>query len=43
MYPKLWEASGLPLPALLDELIRLAVARKKKRDRLLRKPPAELA
>ena len=24
MYPKLWEASGLPYPALLDELIRLA-------------------
>jgi D-alanine-D-alanine ligase len=43
MYPKLWEASGLPLPALLDELIRLAVARKEKRDRLSRKPPAELA
>jgi D-alanine-D-alanine ligase len=43
MYPKLWEASGLPLPALLDELIRLAVARKEKRDRLSHKPPAELA
>jgi D-alanine-D-alanine ligase len=43
MYPKLWEASGVPLPALLDELIRLAVARKEKRDRLSRKPPAELA
>jgi D-alanine-D-alanine ligase len=43
MYPKLWEASGLPLPALLDELIRLAVARKVKRDRLSHKPPAELS
>jgi D-alanine-D-alanine ligase len=43
MYPKLWEASGLPLPALLDELIRLAVARREKRDRLSYKPPAELA
>jgi D-alanine-D-alanine ligase len=43
MYPKLWEASGVPLPALLDELIRLAVARKEKRDRLSHKPPAELS
>jgi D-alanine-D-alanine ligase len=43
MYPKLWEASGMPLPALLDELIRLAVARKEKRDRLSHKPPAELS
>lgn len=25
MYPKLWEASGLPYPQLLDELIRLAI------------------
>jgi D-alanine-D-alanine ligase len=42
MYPKLWEASGLPLPALLDELIALALARKEKRARLSHKPPAEL-
>ncbi|MCA9980647.1 MAG: D-alanine--D-alanine ligase A, partial [Anaerolineales bacterium] len=27
MYPKLWEASGLPYSALLDELIELALAR----------------
>ncbi|MBX7057478.1 MAG: D-alanine--D-alanine ligase [Leptospirales bacterium] len=27
MYPKLWEASGLPLPALLDRLIALAMER----------------
>ena len=27
MYPKLWEASGLTYPALLDELIRLAQER----------------
>lgn len=27
MYPKLWEASGLPYPALLDELISLAQER----------------
>ena len=43
MYPKLWEASGLPLPKLLDELIRLALERKASRDALSRKPPAELA
>jgi D-alanine-D-alanine ligase len=42
MYPKLWEASGLPLPQLLDELIRLALSRKKRRDRLSHRPPAEL-
>lgn len=27
MYPKMWEASGLPLPKLLDELIFLAIER----------------
>jgi D-alanine-D-alanine ligase len=43
MYPKLWEASGLPLPALLDELIDLALARQGRRSRLSHKPPAELA
>ena len=43
MYPKLWEASGLALPALLDELIRLALARHEKRRSLLTEPPAELA
>ena len=43
MYPKLWEASGIPLPALLDELIRLALERHERRGRLLTKPPAELA
>lgn len=32
MYPKLWEASGLPYPRLLDRLIELAVERH--RDRL---------
>ena len=42
MYPKLWEASGLPLPGLLDELIRLALERKERRDRLSHEPPAEL-
>lgn len=43
MYPKLWEASGLPLPRLLDELVRLALARQERRARLWTKPPAELS
>jgi D-alanine-D-alanine ligase len=43
MYPKLWEASGVPLPELLDELISLALSRKEKRERLSHEPPAELA
>ncbi|MEO8431035.1 MAG: D-alanine--D-alanine ligase family protein [Acidobacteriota bacterium] len=42
MYPKLWEASGLPLPALLDELIRLALERHARRARISHEPPAEL-
>lgn len=33
MYPKLWEASGLPLPALVDRLIDLALQRRSERDR----------
>ncbi len=33
MYPKLWEASGLPYSDLLDELVALALARKAERDR----------
>ncbi len=33
MYPKLWEASGLPYAALLDRLIELAMERKADRDR----------
>jgi D-alanine-D-alanine ligase len=32
MYPKLWAASGLPYPALVDRLIELALARKSDRD-----------
>ncbi len=43
MYPKLWEASGLPLPKLLDELVRLALERHARRTRLLTTPPAELS
>jgi len=27
MYPKMWEASGLPYPALIDRLIELAMER----------------
>lgn len=33
MYPKLWEASGLPYAQLLDRLIELAVARYQDRQR----------
>jgi len=32
MYPKLWEAAGLPYPALIEKLIELALARKAQRD-----------
>jgi D-alanine-D-alanine ligase len=34
MYPKLWEATGLPYPALLDRLIELALERHRERSRL---------
>jgi D-alanine-D-alanine ligase len=27
MYPKMWEASGLPYPDLIDRLIQLALER----------------
>ena len=37
MYPKLWEASGLPYPQLVDRLVELALERKKDRDRIKRK------
>ncbi len=37
MYPKLWEASGLPYPQLCDRLIELALQRKKENDRTERK------
>ena len=33
MYPKLWEASGLPYSKLVDRLIELALERKADRDR----------
>lgn len=32
MYPKLWEASGLPYPKLIERLIDLALERKSDRD-----------
>jgi D-alanine-D-alanine ligase len=34
MYPRMWEASGLPYPALLDRLIELALERQRERSRL---------
>ena len=34
MYPRLWEASGLPYAALLDRLIELAVARHREKREL---------
>lgn len=37
MYPKLWEASGLPYTQLVDELINLAVDRQKERDQTERR------
>jgi D-alanine-D-alanine ligase len=36
MYPKLWGASGLPYPALLDRLIELGLERHAERTRLVR-------
>jgi D-alanine-D-alanine ligase len=33
MYPKLWEASGLPISVLVDRLIELALQRRSERDR----------
>jgi D-alanine-D-alanine ligase len=37
MYPKLWEASGLPYPRLVDRLIQLGLDRKADRDRTERR------
>jgi len=36
MYPKLWEASGVPYPELLDRLIALALEKHEKETRLRR-------
>jgi len=37
MYPKLWEESGLPYPALVDRLVELALERKAERNRIERR------
>ncbi|MGQ0616248.1 MAG: D-alanine--D-alanine ligase family protein [Acidimicrobiia bacterium] len=37
MYPKLWAASGLAYPALVDELVRLAFERHARRERFATK------
>lgn len=37
MYPKLWEASGVPYPVLLDRLIALALERHEEKRRLIRR------
>jgi D-alanine-D-alanine ligase len=34
MYPKMWEATGLPYPKLLERLIQLAVERHDEKQRL---------
>ncbi len=34
MYPRLWDASGLPYPALLDRLVELALERHRRRGAL---------
>ena len=42
MYPKLWEASGVPYPELIDRLIELAIERhrlERKRGRVLEDGP----
>jgi D-alanine-D-alanine ligase len=41
MYPRLWEVSGVPYPALIDRLIELAMERhRRRRDRAGRQRPA---
>ena len=35
MYPKLWEATGLPFPRLVDRLVRLAFERRRQREGLV--------
>ena len=42
MYPKLWEASGLPYPKLLDRLIELAIERHQIRSNLATASPTEV-
>ncbi len=35
MYPKLWEASGIPFPRLIEELVRLGLERHRRKKRCL--------
>lgn len=42
MYPKLWEAAGLPYSRLLDRLIELALERHDRRSKLETRPPTAL-
>ena len=41
MYPKLWEESGLPYPALVDRLVELALERKAECNRIERRYRSE--
>jgi len=34
MYPRLWQASGIAYPALIDELIQLALARHREKQQI---------
>jgi D-alanine-D-alanine ligase len=34
IYPRLWEAAGMPLPKLIDRLIELAIERHTKEKKL---------
>jgi len=34
MYPKLWEASGIPLPLLIDRLVEMAINRHERENKL---------
>jgi D-alanine-D-alanine ligase len=45
MYPKLWEHMGLPLPQLLDRIVRLAFERRaaQERNRSTRSAPMKIA
>ncbi|HXF38040.1 MAG TPA: D-alanine--D-alanine ligase A, partial [Actinomycetota bacterium] len=43
MYPKLWEASGVPYPELVDRLVELALERferERKKGTVLEGPPS---
>jgi D-alanine-D-alanine ligase len=36
MYPKMWEASGIPYKELLSRLVDLAIARHERKKKLVR-------